>query len=216
MNYSSDTINPEISSQSRNVLRNTYRLLGLNILSASAISGIAMMLNVPIIPWFIVLAVYFVILFFLEKNMDNSAGVGLSFLFTGWLGFTTGPILQAYTKLPNGTETILQALIGTAVIFIGLSIWTQYSKKDYSSWGGFLSVTILSAFIVGILNIMLFQSGILSLILSTVFMFISGATIMFYTSSVIRGGETNYVRVATGLFVSIYNLFMSLLNILRN
>lgn len=214
MNYSNDMVNPEIQSRSQRIMRDTYRLLGLNILSASALAGVAMMFNVPLMPWYVVLGVYMVTLFLLEKNADSSMGVFMSFIFTGWLGFTTGPIIQRYLAFPNGADTVTQALLGTAILFIGLSVYANMTKKNYSQWGGFLTVACLSAFIVGILNIMLFQSGILSLVLSTIFIFISGASILFYTSAVIHGGETNYVRVATGLFVTIYNIFMSLLNIL--
>lgn len=210
MNYSRSS--EQVVSENK-VLSDTYRLLGLNLLSASALSYLAIIMSVPPINWMIVLAVYFVLLFVVTKNENSAFGVFATFLFTGWLGFTSGPIVGHYLAMENGANIVTNALAGTAIIFVGLSAWVNIRKTDVQGWGGFLGVAVLSAFILGILNVLVFQSGIFSLIVSTVFMFLSGAIIMWQTSAIIHGGETNYIRATTTLFVSIYNIFMTLLQI---
>ena len=201
------------SNDARNVLKNTYNLLGLNLLSASAFSMLAIYFQVPMIHWVIVLAVHIALIFVVHKNANNAFGVLSTFLFTGWLGFTLGPIINYYLNTPNGVAIVAQSLLGTALIFIFLSVWVNVKKTKMESWGSFLSIGILSAFVLSILNIMLFQSSIMSLVISVVFMFLSGAIIMYQTSQIIHGGERNYVRATTTLFVSIYNIFVSLLQI---
>lgn len=200
-------------TEQNKVLTNTYRLLGMNLLTASALSYLAIAMNVPMIHWIAVLVVYFILLFVVEKNANNAFGVFSTFLFTGWLGFTSGPIVNHYLSMSNGGEIVTNALLGTSIIFVTLSAWVNIKKTDIQGWGSFLGVSVLSAFILGVLNIAFFQSGVLSLVISTVFMILSGAIIMWQTSAIIHGGETNYVRATTTLFVAIYNIFMTLLQI---
>lgn len=204
------------NAETNKVLSDTYRLLGLNLISAAGLSYLAMAMNVPVIHWGIVLLVHIGLLFAVEKNANSSLGVLMTFLFTGWLGFTSGPIINHYLQSPDGATIVTQALVGTATIFGLLSAWVNIKKVDVQGWGSFLSIGVLSAFILGILNALLFQSSVFSLIVSVAFMFLSGAIIMWQTSAIVNGGETNYIRATTTLFVSIYNLFMSLLNILGN
>jgi len=204
------------SNDASKVLANTYKLLGLNLLTASALSYLAILMNMPIIHWGIVLVVHIALLFLVEKNAENSFGVLSTFLFTGWLGLTSGPIISHYLAMPEGAAIVSQALLGTATIFVSLSAWVNIKKTNVTGWGSFLSVGILSAFVLGILNALIFQSSIFSLLISIAFMLLSGAIIMWQTSAIIHGGERNYVRATTTLFVSIYNMFMSLLNILGN
>lgn len=204
------------NTETNKVLSDTYRLLGLNLISAAGLSYLAMAMNVPVIHWGIVLLVHMGLLFAVEKNANSSLGVLMTFLFTGWLGFTSGPIINYYLQSPDGATIVTQALVGTATIFGLLSSWVNIKKVDVQGWGSFLSIGVLSAFILGILNALIFQSSVFSLMVSVVFMFLSSAIIMWQTSSIVNGGETNYIRATTTLFVSIYNLFMSLLNILDN
>jgi len=170
-------------------------------------------MGIPPINVFIMLGVYFVLLYLVTKNEDNAFGVVATFLFTGWLGFTLGPYINYYLSLPNGGNIVTNALLGTAIIFVSLSAWVTIRKTNVMGWGSFLSVSILSAFILGIVNMLFFQSGIFALLLSTVFMVLSGAIIMWQTSAIIHGGERNYIRATTTLFVSIYNIFSTLLQI---
>lgn len=200
-------------SEENKVLKDTYRLLGMNLLTASALSYFAIAMNIGVVHWLLVLAVYFILLFVVEKNANNAFGVFATFLFTGWLGFTSGPIVNHYLSMANGGEIVTNALMGTAIIFVSLSAWVNIRKTNIQGWGSFLSVSLLSAFILGILNMLIFNSGIFSLIISMVFMVLSGAIIMWQTSAIIHGGERNYIRATTTLFVSIYNIFMTLLQL---
>lgn len=202
------------SSGANKVLKDTYRLLGLNLLTASFLSYVAILLNVAPFNGFLVIGVYFLLLFLVSKNENNASGVFFTFLFTGWLGFTLGPIVNLYLQMSNGTAIVTNALMGTAIIFVSLSAWVTVQKKDYTSWGNFLSVSILSAFIVGMLNVFFFQSSMFSIIISCIFMVLSGAIIMWQTSAIINGGERNYIRATTTLFVSLYNIFSILLQFL--
>lgn len=202
------------SSGANKVLKDTYRLLGLNLLTASFLSYIAILLNVAPFNGLVVIGVYFLLLFLVSKNENNASGVFFTFLFTGWLGFTLGPIVNLYLQMSNGAAIVTNALMGTAIIFVSLSTWVTVQKKDYTSWGNFLSVSILSAFIVGMLNVFFFQSSMFSIIISCIFMVLSGAIIMWQTSAIINGGERNYIRATTTLFVSLYNIFTILLQFL--
>ncbi len=202
------------SSGANKVLKDTYRLLGLNLLTASFLSYVAILLNVAPFNGFLVIGVYFLLLFLVSKNENNASGVFFTFLFTGWLGFTLGPIVNLYLQMSNGAAIVTNALMGTAIIFVSLSAWVTVQKKDYTSWGNFLSVSILSAFIVGMLNVFFFQSSMFSIIISCIFMVLSGAIIMWQTSAIINGGERNYIRATTTLFVSLYNIFTILLQFL--
>lgn len=207
------TKNVEQITSENKVLKDTYRLLGLNLLTSSAMSYLAIMMNLPPVNVFIMLGVYFALLFLVSKNENNAFGVFATFLFTGWLGFTLGPTISHYLSMPNGASIVTNALLGTAVIFIGISAWVTIKKTDVMHWGNFLSVAILSAFVMGLINLFIFQSSIFSVMLSCVFMVLSGAIIMWQTSAIINGGEKNYIRATTTLFVSIYNIFTTLLNI---
>ncbi len=201
--------------EANKVLSNTYKLLGLNLVSAAIFAYLAMFFNVPMFHWLIVVGVHIGLLVLVEKTADSGIGLLSTFLFTGWLGFTAGPIVNYYIQSSGGTDIVFQALTGTALIFIMLSGWVHYNKTKMQNWGSFLAIGMLSAFILAILNVSLFQSSMLSLGLSIVFMFLSGAIMMYQTSQIIHGGETNYIRATVTLFVSIYNMFMSLLNILN-
>lgn len=214
MNYS-DTRTDQ-RTEADKVLGDTYKLLGLTLLFASFASYLSVVFAVPQIHWLIVFGVHLLLLYLIEKNNENMFGLVLTFAWTGWLGLSTGPAISYYLTIPNGSDIIIQSLLGTSIIFVGLSGWVLYKKTDLHKWSSFLSITLLSAFIMGVLNMLVFQSGIFSTIISTVFMFLSGAVIMWQTSEIIHGGERNYIRATTTLFVSIYNIFMSLLNILGN
>ncbi|MBM26100.1 MAG: BAX inhibitor protein [Chloroflexi bacterium] len=208
-----NTKTAELVTAENKVLRDTYRLLSMNLLTSSLASFVSMSMGIPPINVFIMLGVYFVLLYLVTKNEDNAFGVVATFLFTGWLGFTLGPYINYYLSLPNGGNIVTNALLGTAIIFVSLSAWVTIRKTNVMGWGSFLSVSILSAFILGIVNMLFFQSGIFALLLSTVFMVLSGAIIMWQTSAIIHGGERNYIRATTTLFVSIYNIFSTLLQI---
>jgi modulator of FtsH protease len=137
-----------------------------------------------------------------------------TFALTGFLGFTLGPILNLYlTALPNGAQIVTTALGTTAVAFLGLSAYALKSGRDFSFMGGFLAIGAIGAFVLGIVAI-LFNLPTLSLVVSGMFLIVSGGFMLYQTSQIIRGGETNYIMATITLYVSIYNMFLSLLHIL--
>ena len=201
------------SQEVSKVLRNTYTLLVMTIAFSAGTAVLAMALNVPYLGLWMLLP-YFGLLYAVEKTKNSAMGIVFVFALTGWLGFTIGPILNAY--LANvGAEPILTALGGTALIFFGLSGYTLVTRKDFSFMTGFIMTGILVAFVAGIANMFLNMSG-LGLAVSCMFAFLSSLMIMWQTSQIIHGGERNYISAAVTLYVSLYNIFLSLLSILGN
>lgn len=197
----------------RRVLRNTYMLLALCLAVSATAAGTAAALNLPSPGILITLVGYFGLLFLVNKFRDSGAGVGLVFLLTGFMGYTLGPIISRYLGLPNGTEIVMMAMGGTAAIFVGLSAYALTTKRDLSFMGGFLTVGILVAFLAGLAAIF-FSIPALSLTVSAAFVLLMSGMILYETNNIVRGGETHYVMATVTLFVSIFNLFTSLLQLL--
>ena len=196
------------------VLRNTYLLLGATVAFSALTAGLAMALNLPHPGILITLVGYFGLLFATTKTQNSAWGLLWIFALTGFMGLTLGPILNAYLKfLPNGHQVVLTALGTTAAAFVGLSAYAIKSGRDFSFMGGFLTVGILGAFVLGLIAVF-FHLQTLSLVVSGMFVLAMGAFILFQTSSILRGEETNYISATVSLYVSIYNLFTSLLHLL--
>lgn len=196
------------------VLRNTYLLLSATLAFSALTAGLAMAFNMPYPGMLITLVGYFGLLFAVTKTQNSAWGILWVFALTGFMGLTLGPIINAYLRvLPNGHEVVLTALGTTAVAFLGLSAYAVKSGRDFSFMGGFLTVGILAAFVLGLIAVF-FQLQTLSLVVSGMFVLAMGAFILFQTSSILRGEETNYISATVGLYVSIYNLFTSLLHLL--
>lgn len=195
------------------VLKNTYMLLAMTLLFSGAAAGVAMAVNMPhfgIIP---TLIGYFALLFLTQKFRNSSLGILFVFLFTGFMGLTLGPILNVYLlSVGNGPQLVMMALGGTGVIFLGLSAYALVTRKDFSFLGGMLFMGILVAFIAGLVAI-LFSIPALSLAVSAMFILLMSGLILFQTSAIIHGGETNYIMATVTLYLTIYNLFLSLLHI---
>ena len=194
------------------VLRNTYFLLGLTMAFSAVVAYISMSLNLPY-PNLIVLLVGFYGLLFVTNRLANSAwGILAAFAFTGFMGYTIGPILNMYVA--RGMEDLIMlAFAGTAIVFFACSAYELTTKKDMS----FLSTAIFSLFIVLLLGIVasfFFQIPALAVGISALFVVFSTMTILYETSNIIHGGETNYIRATVCIYVSIYNLFISLLRLL--
>lgn len=196
------------------VLRNTYLLLSATLAFSALVAGIAMALNVPHPGVIITLVGYFGLLFATHKLQNSAWGILSVFALTGFMGYTLGPIISAYLQfLPNGHQVVLTALGTTAVTFVGLSAYAIKSGKDFSFMGGFLTVGILGAFVLCLIAAF-FQMQTLSLVVSGMFVLLMGGFILFETSSILRGEQTNYIIATVSLYVSIYNLFTSLLHLL--
>ncbi len=195
------------------VLRNTYALLAMTLLFSAVIAGAAAALKLPHPGIVLTLVGYFGLLFATTKLRNSGWGVLAVFGLTGFMGYTLGPIISAYLAMPNGHETVMLALGGTGAVFLGLSAYAVVSRKDFGFMGGFLAVGILIAFLAGLAAIF-FQIPAMSLAVSAAFMLLASGLILFQTSQIIHGGETNYVMATVSLYVSIYNLFVSLLSLL--
>jgi len=195
------------------VIRNTYILLSMTLLFSALCAGVAVAMNMPPMGLLITLAGYFGLLFLTAKFRDSGLGLVFVFALTGFMGLTLGPIISAYLSMPNGSEIVMTAMGGTGVIFLGLSGYALTTRKDFSFMGGFLMVGILVAFLAGLASIFFTMPG-LSLAVSAMFVLLMSGLILYQTSQIIHGGETNYVMATLTLYISIYNLFTSLLHLL--
>jgi modulator of FtsH protease len=195
------------------VIRNTYLLLSMTLAFSAAIAAASVALKLPHPGIILTLIGFFGLLFAVHKLKDSGWGILAVFAMTGFMGYTLGPVISRYLGLPNGGEIVMQAMGGTAAIFIGLSAYAVTTKKDFSFMGGFLMVGILLAFLAG-LGAIFFQIPALSLTVSAAFVLLMSGLILYETSNIIHGGETNYVLATVTLFVSIFNLFTSLLQLL--
>lgn len=196
------------------VLKNTYLLLSMTLLFSAATAGLSMALNLPHPGMILTMVGYFGLLFLTSKFSNSSWGILCVFALTGFMGLTLGPILNMYLNhFGNGHTLVMTALGGTGVIFLGLSGYALTTRKDFSFMGGFLMVGILVGFIAGIAA-MVFAIPGLALAVSAMFMLLMSAMILYQTSEIVHGGETNYILATVSLFVSIYNLFTILLQFL--
>jgi modulator of FtsH protease len=195
------------------VIRNTYILLSMTLLFSALCAGVAVAMNMPPMGLLITLAGYFGLLFLTTKFRDSGLGLVFVFALTGFMGLTLGPIISAYLSMPNGSEIVMTAMGGTGVIFLGLSGYALTTRKDFSFMGGFLMVGILVAFLAGLASIFFTMPG-LSLAVSAMFVLLMSGLILYQTSQIIHGGETNYVMATLTLYIAIYNLFTSLLHLL--
>lgn len=195
------------------VLRNTYMLLGITLLFSAITAGISMAVGLPQGAALILSLVGFGLLFVVNKTADSSKGLVAIFAFTGVMGAALGPMLNFYLAMPGGPALVLQALAGTAVVFFGLSAYALTTRKDFSFMGGFLMVGLIVAVVAMIANIFLAIPA-LSLTISAAVIMIMSGLILFDTSRIINGGETNYIRATVSLYLNIYNLFIHILHLL--
>ncbi len=200
-------------TESSAVLRNTYGLLALTLAFSGLVAYISQQMNMPH-PGIMLTLVGFYGLFFLTMKLRNSGwGLLTTFALTGFMGYTLGPILNMYMSMPNGGSVISSAFAMTAFVFTGLSAYVLITRKDMSFLSGFITVgcfVLIAAMIAGFI----FDISGLQLAISAGFVLFSSAMILFQTSAIINGGERNYIMATITLYVSIYNLFLSLLHIL--
>ena len=196
------------------VIRNTYILLAMTLLFSALTAGLSMAFNLPYPGLLVTLIGYFGLLFLTTKLRNSVWGLVSIFALTGFMGLTLGPIINLYlTKFTNGAELVMMAMGGTGLIFLGLSGYALSTRKDFSFLGGFLMVGILVGFLAG-LGAVFFQLPGLALAVSSMFVLLMAGLILYQTSEIIHGGETNYIMATITLYVSIYNLFTSLLHLL--
>jgi len=196
------------------VLKNTYLLLSATLGFSAVTAMISMALAMP--SWMYLASVIVAMLlgiFVLPRAAQSANGIGVIFLITGLLGFGLGSILSLYLALPRGPEIIATAFGGTALIFLGLSAYALSSKRDFSFLGGFVFAGMMVVFIAAIANLFL-NLPALSLAISGVIILLMSAFILFDTSRIKNGEETNYIMATYGIYLSIFNVFISLLQIL--
>jgi modulator of FtsH protease len=211
--FASSTTAAESVLSTNKVLRSTYMLLSMTLLFSAVTAGISMAMNLSHITALVLMIVGFGLLFVVHKTADSSKGIVAIFAFTGVLGASLGPMLNAYLALPNGASLVMQALGGTALVFFTLSGYALTTRKDFSYMAGFLMVGLVVIVVASIANIF-FAIPAVSLAISAAAVLIMSGLILFDTSRIIHGGETNYIRATVALYLDIYNLFVHLLHLL--
>ncbi|MAT93987.1 MAG: BAX inhibitor protein [Halioglobus sp.] len=211
--YRADSLAVESVLSTNKVLKNTYMPLGMTLLFSALTAGLSIAMNLSHGVGLVLSLVGFGLLFVVNKMADSSKGLLAIFAFTGVMGAAIGPMLNYYLSMPQGPALVMQALGGTAIVFFGLSAYALTTRKDFSYMGGFLMVGLLVAVVAAIANIFL-NIPALSLTISAAIVMIMSGLILFDTSRIINGGETNYIRATVGLYLSIYNLFIHLLHLL--
>ncbi len=198
--------------QVNKVLRNTYMLLGMTLAWSAAVAGAAMAMHAPYPGPILVLVGFFGLLFAVNRTANSSWGLFWVFAFTGFLGYTLGPILNVYLSLANGPELVVSALATTAAAFVGLSAYAVVTRKDFSFLQGFLVVGFF-VLMGAVLLSLFFDLGAFHMAISAGFVLFASAAILYQTSAIVHGGETNYLIATVVLYTQIYNLFLSLLQI---
>jgi modulator of FtsH protease len=217
-------MNPNISTISRTasssalsankVIRNTYMLLSMTLLFSALMAGVSMAMNVPPMVNLLTFGASVVLLWFvLPRTANSSTGIFVVFGITGLMGFGLGPVLNMYLALHNGGQVVGTALGGTGAIFLALSAYSLTTKKDFSFLGGFLISGFIVVLLASLANLFL-AIPVLSLAISGAVIMIMSGFILYDTSRMVRGGETNYILATVGLYLSLYNIFVSLLQIL--
>ena len=211
--YNVNTAGLESVVSTNKVLKNTYMLLAMTLLFSAVTAGVSMAMGLGHGAALVLSLVGFGLLFVVNRLADTSKGLLAIFAFTGVMGASIGPLLNYYLAMPGGSALVMQALGGTALVFFGLSAYALSTRKDFSYMGGFLMIGLLVAVVAMIANIFL-NIPALSLTISAAVVMIMSGLILFDTSRIINGGETNYIRATVGLYLSIYNLFIHLLHLL--
>jgi len=206
-------------AQTNKVLRNTYLLLGLTLAFSALSATASLMVGIGYGASLAMSLVAMALLWFVLPRTANSAtGIYVVFAFTGLIGGSLAPMLNHYLHLAKGTEIIIQALGGTAAVFIGLSAYVLTTRKNFQFLSGFIAagmmlMLVVSLFLIGA-SFFGYAFSTINLVFSAGIVLLMSALILYQTSEIIHGGETNYILATTTLFLSIINLFTSLLQLL--
>lgn len=201
------------------VLRNTYWLLALSLIPTVIGAAIGTNLDLgfmrasPILSFFAILAIFYGWIYAIERNRNSSLGVGLLLGFTLFMGLLLGPLFQRVLGFSNGIQLVMMAAGGTAAVFFGLAGLASSTKRDFSFLSKFLFVGFFVIMLAVVANVFL-QSPVLVVTVLGMFILFSSAAILWQVNAIVRGGETNYVSATLTLYVAIYNLFSSLLQLL--
>jgi modulator of FtsH protease len=203
---------PAIAAGADRVLRNTYALLSMTLLFSAAVAAASVAFTLPAAGIVLTLAGYFGLLFAVYRLKNSAWALPAVFALTGFMGYTLGPLLSHSLALPGGTQVVTMALGATGITFLSLSAWVLTTRRDFSFMGGFLFAGMIIALLAGLAAIFL-QMPALGLAVSAMVALLSAGLILYETSRIVHGGETNYVLATVGLYVSIFNLFTSLLSL---
>ncbi|MCV2350152.1 Bax inhibitor-1/YccA family protein [Paucibacter sp. Y2R2-4] len=192
------------------VLRNTYALLSMTLLFSAAVAAAGVAFKLPAPGLILTLITSFGLLFGIHKLQNSGWAIPAVFAFTGFMGYSLGPVLAKSLALPGGAQTVMLALAATGATFLALSSYVLATKRDFSFMGGFLFAGMVIALLAG-LGAVFLQIPALGLAVSAMVALLSAGLILFDTSRIVNGGETNYVMATVGLYLSIFNLFSSLM-----
>lgn len=205
-------VGTQSTTASQLVLRKTYFMLALTITFSALTAMVSMHYHLPAPGLVFMLIGFYGLMFLTNKFADKPAGIICAFAFTGFLGYSISPIISHYLAAGMG-DTVAIALAGTAVVFFCCSAYVLISKRDMSFLSGMLMAGTVVLLIGIVLNLFLHLPA-LQMTLSVLFILFSSAALLWQTSSIIQGGETSYIRATVGIYVSMYNIFVSLLSLL--
>jgi modulator of FtsH protease len=207
------TISASVLSTNK-LIRNTYMLLSMTLLFSALTATASVFMDMPPMTYLLSLGGAMLLIWFaLPRTANSSAGLGVVFGITGLMGFGLGPILTQYLSLPNGGELIATAFGGTGIIFLSLSAYALTTRKDFSFMGGFLMTGMIVILIAALANIFL-AMPLISLVISSVVIMLMSGFILHDTSRMVNGIENNYIHMTVSLYLSMFNIFISLLQIL--
>jgi modulator of FtsH protease len=196
----------------KRVLRNTYALLAMTLLFSAGVAVTTLALKLPAPGLVLTLVGYFGLLYAVHKLQNSAWALPAVFALTGFMGYTLGPLLTHSLALPGGAQTVTLALAATGATFLALSSYVLLTRRDFSFMGGFLFIGMVIALIAGVAAVFL-PIPALGLAVSAMVALLSAGLILFETSRIVNGGETNYVMATVSLYVSVFNLFTSLLGL---
>lgn len=195
------------------MIRNTYLLLSITLLFSALTATLSIWFELGRTTALLLSLASFGMLFWVQKTADSSQGLIAIFAFTGCLGAALGPMVSFYLKLPSGPTLVMEALAATSLVFLSLSAYAMTSKRDFSFMGGFLMTGLIVVVIAGLANMFL-NIAILSMMIPAAVVLIMSGLILFDTSRIVHGGETNYIRATVSLYLNFYNLFTAILRLL--
>ena len=200
--------------ETNKLIRNTYTLLSMTLIFSAIMAAVSVTLAMPPMTYLLgVGGALALIWFVLPRTQNSSAGLVTVFAITGLMGFALGPLLSMYLSLPNGNQIVGTAFGGTGIIFLALSGYALVTRKSFNFMAGFLMTGLLMVLVAAVANIFL-ELPALSLAISCVVIMVMSGFILFDTSRMVNGGEDNYIRATVGLYLSIFNIFVALLQIL--
>lgn len=210
--YSIVTRSESAEVEGRRVLRNTYALLSITLLFSAFTAWLSMALNIRYMHPLIFIVGAYGLMFLVNYTARSAMGLVSIMAFTGFMGFSLGPIINLFIHTPGGSGTVMLALSTTGMAFLGLSVFAIFTRRDLSFLSSFITVGVL-VLLAGVIIGLFVQVSALSMMLSCGFVLLSSAIILWRTQNIVHGGEDNYILATIDLYVSIYNMFVSLLNL---